>query len=193
MSIASDIRTYADSAVAQGKQSLASAQAQLGGVAGTANDYASSFADKAGDTVNDLRATAEKTINLDAIRTAVEPYLTQVKEYGASVTDRAELVLTNLRSDKRVARVLDSATAVTDVVVEQVNDRIVKPVQSVTGIGVKQAAPARKPAPKPAAKQAGTRPAARKTASPTTARKTTARKTSSTSAATTTAKRTPKA
>ena len=194
MSIASDIRTYADTAVSQGRQvldsSLATAQAQLNDVTGTANDYASTIADKvssATETVNELRVTAEKAINLDAIKTAVEPYLAQAKEYGASVTDRAEDVLNNLRSDKRVAKVLDSATAVSGVVLEQVNDRIVKPVQSLTGIGAKPAAPARKPAPKPAA----TKPATPRTAA---ARKTTARPVAKKAPARKTAvKRTPKA
>ena len=181
MSIASDIRTYADTAVSQGRQvldsSLATAQAQLNDVTGTANDYASTIADKATETVNELRVTAEKAINLDALKTAVEPYLAQAKEYGASVTDRAEDVLNNLRSDKRVAKVLDSATAVSGVVFEQVNDRIVKPVQSLTGIGVKPAAPVRKPAPKPAAtKPATPRTTARKTTTGPAAKKAPARK-----------------
>ena len=187
MSIASDIRTYADSAVSQGKQaldsSLAAAQAQFNEVSGTATDYASTVAEKASETVNELLGTAEKAINLDAIRTAVEPYLAQAKEYGATVTDRAEGVLTNLRSDKRVAKVLDSATAVSGVLLEQVNDRIVKPVQSLTGVGAKPAAPARKPAPKPAATKPATPRASTSTARP--AAKTPARKT--------TTKRTPKA
>ena len=195
MSITSDIRTYADTAVSQGRtavaqsrqvldQSLATAQTQLNGVTGTATDYVSTVAEKATETVNELRATAEKAINLDALKTAVEPYLAQAKEYGATVTDRAEDVLNNLRSDKRVAKVLDSATAVSGVVLEQVNDRIVKPVQSLTGLGAKPAAPARKPAPKPAA----TKPAsstARKTTARPAAKKAPARKTA--------AKRTPTA
>ncbi|WP_375501844.1 hypothetical protein [uncultured Jatrophihabitans sp.] len=184
MSIASDFRTYADTAVAQGKtavaqsrqvldQSLATAQAQLNDVTGTATDYASTIAEKATETVFELRVTAEKAINLEALKTAVEPYLAHAREYGTSVTDRAEGVLTNLRSDKRVAKVLDSATAVSGVVLVQVNDRIVKPVQSLTGIGVKPAAPARKPAPKPAV----TKPAAaRKTAARPAAKKAPARK-----------------
>ena len=37
--------------------------------------------DKVGSAVNDLRASAEKAINLDAIKTAVEPYIAQVKGY----------------------------------------------------------------------------------------------------------------
>ncbi len=163
MSIASDIRNYTDSAA----------------------DYASGIAEKATGTVSELLVSAEKAINLDAIKTAVEPYLAQAKEYGATVTDRAEGVLNNLRSDKLVAKVLDSATAVSGVVLVQVNDRIVKPVQSLTGVGSKAAAPARTPAPKPAT----TKPASpRSTVRATTtgpARKSPARKTA--------AKRTPKA
>ena len=91
MSITSDIRNYADTAVNQGKQSLASAQAQLNDVTGAAGEYvarytstardnASSIADKANEAVTDLRTTAEKAINLDAIKTAIEPYLAQAKD-----------------------------------------------------------------------------------------------------------------
>lgn len=183
MSIASDIRSYADTAVNQGKQSLASAQAQLNDVTGAAGEYvarytstarvnASSIADKANEAVTDLRTTAEKAINLDAIKTAIEPYLAQAKEYGTSVTDRAEVLISNLRSDKRVAKVLDTA----GVVVGQVQERVVKPVQSLTGRPAKPATAT--PAPKPAAKAAGaTKPATTKPAVRPAARKTTARKT----------------
>lgn len=182
MSIASDIRSYADTAVNQGKQSLASAQAQLNDVTGAAGEYvarytstarenASSIADKANGAVTDLRTTAEKAINLDAIKTAIEPYLSQAKEYGTGVTDRAEVLLSNLRSDKRVAKVLDTA----GVVVGQVQERVVKPVQSLTGRPAAHSASqgATKPAPKPTAKASTTKPATTKPA----ARKTTARKT----------------
>ena len=159
MSIASDIRSYADTAVNQGKQSLATAQAQLNDVTGAGRRVrrplhqhrpratSSSIADKANEAVTDLRTTAEKAINLDAIKTAIEPYLAQAKEYGTSVTDRAEVLISNLRSDKRVAKVLDTA----GVVVGQVQERVVKPVQTLTGRPAKPAS-AGKPAPKPTAK-----------------------------------------
>ena len=176
MSITSDIRSYADTAVNQGKQSLATAQAQLNDVTGVANDYVgkarenvSDIADKATGAVNDFRATAEKAINLEAIKSAIEPYLAQAKGYGTAVTDRAEGLFSGIKSDKRVAKVVDAAGNVTTVVFTQVQDRVVKPVVSITGLGSKPAPkPVRKASPSPrkttsTAKPAATKPAARKT------------------------------
>jgi hypothetical protein len=175
MSITSDIRSYADTAVNQGKQSLATAQAQLNDVTGVANDYVgkarenvSDIAEKATEAVNDLRVTAEKAINLDAIKSAIEPYLVQAKGYGTAVTDRAEGLFNGIKGDKRVAKVVDAAGNVTTVVITQVQDRLVKPVVSITGLGSKPAPkPVRKASPSPrkttSAKPAATKPAARKT------------------------------
>jgi hypothetical protein len=179
MSIASDIRSYTDTAVSQGKQvldsSIASAQAQLNDVTGQANELFG----KATVAVNDLRASAEKAINFDAIKTAVEPYLAQVKDYTSTVTDRADAVLSGVKSDPRVAKLVEAARPVTSVVVETVQDRVVKPVQSLTGIGVKPAA-ATKPAAaaKPATKPAATKPATAKPASKPAARKSPAKRAS---------------
>jgi hypothetical protein len=189
MSIASDIRTYADNAVSQGKHVLDQAQAQLNDVTGQANQFygktrgnVTEIATKAGSAVNDLRASAEKAINLDAIKTAVEPYLAQVKDYRLTVTDRAESLLSGVKGDKRVAKLVDTAGSVTGVVVETVQERVVKPVQSLTGRGPKpvvKPAPA-KPAPtaaaKPASKPAATKPTSKPASKPA-ARKAPARRT----------------
>jgi hypothetical protein len=167
MSIASDIRSYADTAVTQSKQvldqALDQAQTQINDVTGQANaiygktrENVTELATKATGAVNDLRATAEKAINLDALKTAVEPYIVQVKEYRSSVTDRAETVVAGLRSDKRVGKLVDAAGSVTVVVVETVQERVVKPVLSLTGRG---AAPAAKPAPAPKPETAAPKPA----------------------------------
>lgn len=86
MSITSDIRGYADTAIEQGRQVLGQAQSQLNDVTGQANEF-----------VTDLRAQAEKALNLDAIKTAVEPYLAQAKGYRHSVTDRAEALINTAR------------------------------------------------------------------------------------------------
>jgi hypothetical protein len=171
MSIASDIRSYTDTAVSQGKQVLDQAQAQLNDVTGQANELFG----KATVAVNDLRVSAEKAINFDAIKTAVEPYLAQVKDYTSTVTDRADAVLSGVKSDPRVAKLVEAARPVTSVVVETVQDRVVKPVQSMTGIGVK---PATKPATaaKPATKPAATKPATAKPASKPAARKSPAKR-----------------
>ena len=162
MSITSDIRNYADSAVNQGKQVLDQAQTQLTGVTGQANEFVGKltdqaktnyreFSSKATAAASDLRAQAEKALNLDAIKSAVEPYLAQAKDYSASVTDRAANLFDTVKSDKRVAGVVNTVESVSDAVVETVTERVIKPVQGLTGRSTK---PAAKAAPKPAAKKA---------------------------------------
>jgi hypothetical protein len=166
MSITSDIRSYADSALEQGKQALDQAQTQLtdvtgqanglvGKLTGTAKGNVSEFTAKATDAVHDLRTQAEKAVNLKAIKAAFEPYLTQAKGYSATVGDRAEGLLATVKNDKRVAKLVSTTESLTGGVVETVQVRIVKPVQSLTGLGAKPAVKA-PVAPKPAA----TRPAA---------------------------------
>jgi len=177
MSITSDIRSYADTALEQGKQVLDQAQTQLNDVTGQANEFVakfrgtakenvSSFTSKATDTVSDLLTQAEKAINIDAIKAAVEPYLAQAKGYSTTVTDRAEDLYSSVKSDKRVALIVTKAEELTGAVIETVTERVVKPVQSLTGRGNK---PAPKAAPKPAVTKAApakataaTKPAARK-------------------------------
>jgi prophage DNA circulation protein len=148
MSIASDLRSYADTAVNQGKQvldsTLSTAQAQLNDVTG-----------KATSAVHDVRLQAEKAVNFDAIKTAVDPYVSRVKDYTGQVTDRAEGVLNGVKKDKRVAKL-----------VETVEQRVVKPVQSLINRGSKSAPkratkPATSAATKPATKPAATKPASK--------------------------------
>jgi DnaK suppressor protein len=181
MSIASDLRTYADNAVTQGKQVFDQAQAQLNDVTGQANELygktrenVAGLASKATSTVNDLRVQAEKAVNLDAIKTAVEPYIIQVKGYVTPVTDRAESVLAGVKSDPRVAKLVDAARPV----VETVQERVVKPVQDLTGRNSKPAAkPTAKAAPtKPVSKPAATKPVSKPAASKPAARKAPARR-----------------
>jgi hypothetical protein len=202
MSIASDIRAYADTAVNQGKHVLDQAQAQLYDVTGQAsqlygktNELVTGLADKASVAVNDLRASAEKAVNLDAIKTAVEPYLVQAKGYTHTVTDRAEVLLAGVRKNERVAKLVDSAGTVSGVLVGTVYEqlgRVIKPVQSLTGRDATP--PAATPAPaqpaaatEPAAtepattrsaatKPAAAKPAATKPATPKPATKAAARK-----------------
>jgi uncharacterized protein YjbJ (UPF0337 family) len=169
MSITSDIRSYADTAVSQGKQVFDQAQAQLNDVTGQANEFVgkardnvSDIAEKATGAVNDLRISAEKAVNFDAIKSAIEPYIAQAKGYSTTVTDRAEGVISGLKSDPRVAKLVGTAGSVSGVVVGTVQERVVKPVQSLTGIGAK---PAAKPVRKPSPAKATTKPAATKPAS----------------------------
>jgi hypothetical protein len=172
MSITNDIRSYADTALEQGKQVVGQAQAQFNEITGTARTNVTHLTTRATGAVTDLRTQAEKTLNLDAIRTAVEPYLAQAKQYRASVTDRAEGLFETVKSDKRVAKVVATAESFTGVVVDTVNDRVVKPVSALTGLGAKPAAKASatksttaatKTTATNAGKPATTRPAAKKT------------------------------
>ena len=170
MSITSDLKSYADTAVTEGKKYLDSAQAQLNDVTGQANDYVAKarenvadIADKAGEAVNELRASAEKAINLDAIKTAIEPYLNRVKGYQASVTERAEDLYNGVKDDPRVAKIVDTATPVVETVVGRVKPvvdpviaRFVKPAVEVT-----KPAAAKKPSPAKATKPAATKPVAK--------------------------------
>jgi hypothetical protein len=177
MSITRELRGYADTAIEQGRQVLGQAQSQLGGVTVTANEF-----------VSDLRAQAEKALNVDAIKTAVEPYLAQAKGYRHSVTDRAEALINTAKKDPRVAKAFVTAEQLTGVVVETVQQRLVQPVWTLAARDSKPAAkPAAKPATKAAAKPAAksaTKPAATRPASKTTtaARKPAARKASTTKA-----------
>ena len=148
MSITSDIRAYADKA-----------QAQLNDVTGQANE----LVNKLTGNVSDLRAQAEKAINLDALKNVVEPYLDQVKGYRATVTERAEALLEQVKSDPRLSKLVDV-----------VEERVVNPVRTLVSRGSK---PAPKPAPaKPVATKAAPAKAAAKPAGKPAARKATVRK-----------------
>jgi len=180
MSIASDIRSYADKIATS---AAATAQAQFNDVTGQANDLvgkvsttakenATVLTEKVSSAANDLRASAEKVINFDAIKAAVEPYIAQAKGYRASATDRAEALVVSLKNDKRVGKLVDAAGSVSGVVVETVQERVVKPVQALTNrkpvaTSVKPSAAAKPtPAPKatkPATTKPASKPAARKT------------------------------
>jgi hypothetical protein len=113
MPITDDIRARADEAVAE-------------------------LREKATAAVTDLRAQAEKRVDLDSIKAAVEPYVEQAKGYAGAVTDRAEELLATARKDERVARLLDSAEAVTGAVMQTVQEHVVKPMQKLTGVGVSE-------------------------------------------------------
>jgi hypothetical protein len=131
--------------------------------------YADELTGKATVTVAELRTQAEKAVNLPAIKAAVEPYLEQARGYTHSVTDRAGGLVGTVTSDKRVARLVSTAEALTGAVAETVQVRLVKPVRSLTGLGNKPAArPAAQSAPKPAAKATPSAPASKPAAKATT-------------------------
>jgi DNA-binding protein HU-beta len=191
-----DIRNYADGARAHGKQARKQAQSQFNEVTGAARDTVSELTARAADAVNDLLAQAEKAVNLDAIKAAIEPYVAQARGYSTTVSDRAEELYSQVKKDERVAKLVNTAESVTGVVVETVQDRVVKPAQALTGRGTKPTA--RKPAAKatPAKKTATTKVApkpAKTTARKASATKTTAKKTAAkkTAANKTTARKAP--
>ena len=135
MSITSEIRGYADTALEQGRQVFGQAQSQLNEVTGQANEFVFRLTGTARENATvltaragDLRAQAERAVNLDAIKSAVEPYLAHARDYRHSVTDRAESLINTAKKDPRVARAFDTAGSVTGLVVDTVQDRLVLPV-----------------------------------------------------------------
>jgi hypothetical protein len=156
-----NIRSYADGALEHGKQARKQAQSQLNEVTGAAKDTVSELATRAADAVNELLAQAEKAVNIDAIKAAIEPYVAQARGYSTTVTDRAEELYSTVKNDDRVAKLVNTAESVTGVVVETVQDRVVKPAQALTGRGTKRAKaqPRQSAATAPAKKAATTKPA----------------------------------
>jgi hypothetical protein len=110
------------------------------------------YADTAIEQGRQVLGQAEKALDIEAIKTAVEPYLAQANGYRRSVTDRAgSLVesakndprvaraLEGARNDPRVAKALEGAEQVTAVVVETVQQRLVQPVLTTFARGAKPA------------------------------------------------------
>jgi DNA-binding protein HU-beta len=196
MSITSDLRGYADIAREQGKQAFGQAQSQFVEASDTAKQNVTDIAAKATETVGELRAQAEKAVNLEAIKSAIEPYLAQAKGYSNSVTDRAESLASTITSDPRLGRLVSTAEALTGVVVDTVNERLVKPVHALTGFGKPLTKPSvvRKPSVSTSAAKPATAKTTTGTAKATSATKTAATKTAtSRSTAKPAAKSTPKA
>ena len=177
MSITTDLRSYADKAADRAQASLNDVTGQANELYGKTRENVAELAGKAQGTVKELRLQAEKAVNLDAIKTAVEPYIAQVKGYTHQVTDRAESLFVTVKSDARVAKLVDAARPVVDAarpVVDTVQEKVVKPLTARTA----KPAPAAKAAPKaPAAAKPATRPATTKPASKPAARKAPAKRT----------------
>ena len=178
MSITTELRSYADKAADRAQASLNDVTGQANELYGKTKENVAELAGKAQGTVKELRLQAEKAVNLDAIKTAVEPYVAQVKGYTHQVTDRAESLFVTVKSDARVAKLVDAARPVVDAarpVVDTVQTKVVKPLTARAG----KPAPAAKAAPKaPAAAKPATRPASTKPASKPAARKAPAKRTS---------------
>lgn len=137
MPIPSDLRAYADSALQQGKQTFTAAQARVSGATAqggeVVNKFAGSVLDGARGNVSDLRATTEKLVNIDAVHAALEPHVAQLRGYGHSVTERLDELVAKLKDDPRFGKMFETADSVSSQVVELVQDRVVKPLQSLTG------------------------------------------------------------
>jgi len=142
MSIASDVRSYADSALEQGKQVVDQAQSRFSDVQGGAQDFASKTAGKAAvkasETYTDLRtrgeAIYERVSTLPVVEratTVAEPYVAQLNGYRTTVSDKVEQLYTDLKKNDQVAKVLGVAETAAGVVIETVNDRVVNPVKSL--------------------------------------------------------------
>jgi len=177
MSITTDLRSYADKAADRAQASLNDVTGQANELYGKTRENVAELAGKAQGTVKELRLQAEKAVNLDAIKTAVEPYIAQVKGYTHQVTDRAESLFVTVKSDARVAKLVDAARPVVDAarpVVDTVQEKVVKPLTARTA----KSAPAAKAAPKaPTAAKPASRPATTKPASKPAARKAPAKRT----------------
>jgi hypothetical protein len=153
MPISNDLRAYADTALGQGSELVTKITTTVSGLGAAATT-----------AVGDLRSQAEKNLNLEAVRTAVEPYLTQARDYGSTVTERAEGIYGAVRNDRRVSGVVERAETVTRPVVTLLQERLVQPVLTLTGresAAVSEATPAATPKASPQTRQpAKTRPAA---------------------------------
>lgn len=161
MSIASDVRSYADSALEQGKHAAAEAYADL-------------------RTRGEALYERVSTLPVVERATAVaEPYVSQVgaqlNGYRATVTDKVEQLYADLKKNDQVAKVLGVAETAAGVVVETVNERVVTPVKSILDREpATEAKPTPATAPAPAATTAtpaapATTPAPSATAAPSTA------------------------
>ena len=139
MSITSEIRSYADRAQAQLNDVTGQANEFVGKLTAPVKNNVSELRAKTNEAVGDLRAQADKAVNLDALKDAVEPYLSRVKSYRAQVGERAEALLERAKSDKRVGKYAQAF-----------EDRVVKPVRDFANRG-KQPAVTAKPAARPAA------------------------------------------
>jgi hypothetical protein len=160
------IRTYTDSAIAQGK--LAAEQA---------NQFVGSLAGRAAGAVGELRTHAERALPIDTIKSAVEPYVGRTR-------DQIQKQYQTVSSDRRVAKAVATAETVAGAVTDTVQERVVKPVAGFTGLGGNRTSkPAATAARKPAATRPATKPATKKAAAKPAAKK-------STSTGTTASKRT---
>ncbi len=131
MSITNDVRTYADVALEQGKHVVDQAQAAVSErITGVAGD-ATVVVEKVQSRAQNLASKASETY----------------------FTGKVEELYGDLKKNEQVAKVLDSAELAATVVLDTVNERVIKPVRSAV-------APAPAPTRAHAASTTSTAPAA---------------------------------
>lgn len=138
MSIANDLRSYADSALEQGRQVVDQAQSRFSDVQGNAQDITGKAAGKATATYADLRTKGEALYGrvstlpvVEQVSATVEPYVAHLNGYRTVVAEKVEQAYTDLKKNDQVAKVLGVAETAAGVVIETVSERVVTPVKSL--------------------------------------------------------------
>jgi hypothetical protein len=139
MSLQSDLKNHADNAlevaleqgrqaVEQGKRALEAAEAALGKLQGNITGA------KAFDSIGP---------NIEALRSAVEPFVAAALGYTAQLSNRAESTVSDLKADRRVAQVIQTGEALAAAVVEAVQERVGRATGTArTGSSSSQSGPA---------------------------------------------------
>jgi hypothetical protein len=116
MSIANDVRSYADSALGQ-------AQARLTEVRGDATELANSLLSRATTTCMELRSRGEALTKragalpgVERASASIEPYVALLKGYGTVAAGRLEQAYAELRKNDQVAKVIAAAGIPVDAV-----------------------------------------------------------------------------
>jgi DNA-binding protein HU-beta len=183
MSIASDVRSYADSALGQ-------AQTRATEVRGDATEFAGRVLSRAAATYTELWTRGDALTKRAGA--TVEPYIVQLKGYGTAAAERLEQTYVELRKNDQVAKVVTAAETTIGAVQERVTSlldrqatapaRAGEPTGAPAEAAAKPTAPAKaKPKPTAAAKRttsATAKPAGNASAANATpARRTTTRRT----------------
>jgi heparin binding hemagglutinin HbhA len=168
VSITSDVRSYADAALEQGKHVVDQAQARLTDVAGDTpskvQDRAQGLATKASATYGELRERVATLPGVETVSSTVEPYVAQLHDYRVALAEKVEEFYSGLKNNEQAAKVLAPAELAASVVIDTVNARVVKPVRSL--IEPAPAAPATTAPPAAPAAPATPEPPAATTAPP---------------------------
>jgi hypothetical protein len=163
MSIVTEARNRAEGALETGKQALGSAQKSAQARISDAVDTVTSVAEQAasrdvtvaGRTISfeALVADLEKLVKTyrDSANDRAESLVSDLKndERLTKLVDRAEGILRELKTDKRVTQLVGRAETVYDALYETVQDRVVKPTKGLIGkapVPTKRSAPAAKKA-----------------------------------------------